>query len=276
MGVVVRRPHKVTREIGEIASATQVYCLQNKTRGSRDKRCPQLVFRTTSLTALRPALRWSGRQSSKAPWRIPFKYNGSFYLLRVVIYLIIQRPSVPINLQNVCLARLLASLRPKRPRIGSCRADQVTDGPLPANATRPVSTSSDDNLVVGINQVTRTLECQIQSLRTLAVLPNSGSPPESLAAVFVCSADIDPPILVEHIPHLVASCNSFHHIVKQEPSKVKLVPLPKGSEQAVAQAVGIRRAAVIGVPVRSLLLCNHAINPLYREIVPSLHPSRMY
>lgn len=181
-------------------------------------------------------------------------------------------------MQNICLARLLASLeslplrkRPSLARPGSSRTDQVARPdpdephvPVPG-AADPVPAGSDGrhhDVVVGINQVTKMLECQIQSLRTLAVLPGNPGPCQesALAAVFICSADIDPLVLAEHIPHLVASCNS---LAKQGPSKVKLVPLPKGSESAVAHAVGLRRAAVIGVLVSPSVPCNPAVNSLH-------------
>lgn len=158
-------------------------------------------------------------------------------------------PSVPVNLQNICLARLLASLeslpRHKCARPGRSQTDQ---------GARPDPGDQHLDVLVGINQVTKVLERQIQSVRTLAVLsgdpgPHQGTP--ALAAVFICSADIDPLILAEHIPHLVASCNS---LAKQGPGKVKLVPLPKGSESAVAHAVGLRRAAAIGVLRNSPML----------------------
>ncbi|KAL4062989.1 hypothetical protein V8B97DRAFT_1674663 [Scleroderma yunnanense] len=209
----------------------------------------------------------------------------------------IKWPSVPTNLQNICLARLLASLeshyhkRACPPRVqntcsgntlppahNSHEMDQVSGLDLneyPVHgviATGAVSTSSgerDHNLIVGINQVTRALECQIQSMRRLAVIPHLAQPdpsvePPPLAVVFACSADIEPLILVEHIPHLVAACNSFHSISKRQLNKVKLVPLPKSSESVVAQAVGLRRAAVIGIYI------------VYRRTVPCSYLFKMY
>jgi len=170
--------------------------------------------------------------------------------------------------------------RHKCARPGRSQTDQGAR-PDPGDGTGSVPAGSDErhpDVLVGINQVTKVLERQIQSVRTLAVLSGDPGPYQetpALAAVFICSADIEPLILAEHIPHLVASCNS---LAKQGPGKVKLVPLPKGSEPAVAHAVGLRRAAVIGVLVRSFRLY-HVIQQLTlpivcRKTVPCLCPSK--
>ncbi|KAK0471703.1 hypothetical protein IW261DRAFT_1511180, partial [Armillaria novae-zelandiae] len=87
------------------------------------------------------------------------------------------------------------------------------------------------NLVVGINAVTKRLECQIQAASHKVVISSSSSTEESyqqpqpLKYIFVCRTDVDPPILIDHIPHLVASFNSCKPF---EP--IKLIPLPKGTE----------------------------------------------
>lgn len=105
------------------------------------------------------------------------------------------------------------------------------------------------HLVVGINEVTKRLEHQIQQSRVTVVttakdsaIPSQGP---DLKIILVCRADIDPPLLIDHLPHLVAACNST-----QTSHTVKLVPLPKGAEPSLAQAIGLRRAAVVGIDVR--------------------------
>lgn len=104
------------------------------------------------------------------------------------------------------------------------------------------------HLVVGINEVTKRLEHQIQQSRVTVVttakdsaIPSQGP---DLKIILVCRADIDPPLLIDHLPHLVAACNST-----QTSHTVKLVPLPKGAEPSLAQAIGLRRAAVVGIDV---------------------------
>ncbi|KAK0233639.1 hypothetical protein IW262DRAFT_97846 [Armillaria fumosa] len=101
------------------------------------------------------------------------------------------------------------------------------------------------HLVVGINAVTKRLECQIQAARHTVVISSSSSTEKSskqplpLKYIFVCRTDVDPPILIDHIPHLVASFNSCKPL---EP--IKLIPLPKGAETTLATSLNIRRIAV--------------------------------
>ena len=104
------------------------------------------------------------------------------------------------------------------------------------------------HLTVGINEVTKRLESQIQRSRTTVVTTAADSeislPRPSLKIILVCRADIDPPLLIDHLPHLVAAYNSI-----QNSDAIKLVPLPRGAESSLAQAIGLRRAAVVGIDV---------------------------
>lgn len=104
------------------------------------------------------------------------------------------------------------------------------------------------HLSYGINVVTKRLEVQTQSARhpNILTLPEtSGTPPKPLKYVFVCRADVDPPLLIEHLPHLVAAYNSA-----RPPQYAKLIPLPQGSESVLAQILGIRRVTALGLDVR--------------------------
>lgn len=109
------------------------------------------------------------------------------------------------------------------------------------------------HLIYGINAVTKRLEDQ--SLRpphmNVLTLPETSiTPPKPLKYIFVCRADVDPPLLIEHLPHLVAAYNSAR------PSQyAKLVPLPQGSESLLAQILGIRRVTVLGIDVSSRHIC---------------------
>ncbi|KAK0465585.1 uncharacterized protein EV420DRAFT_1515033 [Desarmillaria tabescens] len=140
----------------------------------------------------------------------------------------------------------------------------------------PASVSDDANilppspvlkhLVVGINAVTKRLECQIQAARHTVVISSSGSTkkspelPRPLKYIFVCRTDVDPPILIDHIPHLVASFNSC------KPSEpIKLIPLPKGAEVTLAECLNIRRIAVFAFDNESAFLS--ALSPIL-EAVP--------
>lgn len=102
-------------------------------------------------------------------------------------------------------------------------------------------------LIVGINEVTKQLEQQVHAERVTQVTlhPSAKSPSCSLSVVLVCRSDINPKILVDHLPHLVATLNSLR---SEQP--VKLVPLQSGAETRLSQAVGLRRAAVLGFNVR--------------------------
>ncbi|KAF9486310.1 hypothetical protein BDN70DRAFT_793852 [Pholiota conissans] len=103
------------------------------------------------------------------------------------------------------------------------------------------------HLLFGINAVTKRLETQVQAVHS----PNVSKFPEtstktlkSLMYVFVCRADVDPALLIAHLPHLVAAYNSTR------PSQyIKLIPLPQGAEFLLAQTLGIRRVTVLAVDV---------------------------
>ena len=104
-----------------------------------------------------------------------------------------------------------------------------------------------EHLIVGINEVTKRLEQQVHARRITRVTlyPSADKPPSCLLPVIlVCRADINPPILVDHLPHLVAAVNSLR---PEQP--LRLVPLQTGAETRLSQAVGLRRAAVLGFDV---------------------------
>ncbi|KAI6047917.1 hypothetical protein EDC04DRAFT_2620554 [Pisolithus marmoratus] len=186
----------------------------------------------------------------------------------------IKWPSVPVNLQNLCLARLVTFLESLPPRQRSGIQVRTGTDAMPAQSTPQPKGGREHHLehsavhqlnslrapdlafpsvVIGINQITRALEHQIRFARMLTIVHDPGQPANSqepcseLSVVFACSSDVNPPTLVEHIPHLVAACNSLLTTKGGPTTKVKLVPLPKGSESILARAVGLRTAAVIGV-----------------------------
>ena len=109
------------------------------------------------------------------------------------------------------------------------------------------------HIVYGINAVTKRLELQSHSLRRpTTIIPIPSVETQSslpFKYLFVCRQDVDPTILVDHLPYLVASCNSI-----QGSNHVKLVPLPKGSEIVLAQTLGIRRVTVLGIDVSPIKL----------------------
>jgi ribonuclease P/MRP protein subunit POP3 len=204
------------------------------------------------------------------------------------------RPSIPLNVQNSFLAQAVTLLDGistyqaykslnSRKRKKLCqdktrskkRKDETTqtadvhvskqnDAPSDATDMDMDPPSILRHLTVGINQVGTKLDTQIKSWR---FAPPNGSETQEPAAtnssqpitiIFVCRADVNPPILIAHLPHLVAAYNTS---ILSRPSLknfdlIKLVPLPKGAEFTLAEALGLRRAAVLALDVRSLFICS--------------------
>ncbi|KAG2143004.1 hypothetical protein DEU56DRAFT_253078 [Suillus clintonianus] len=200
----------------------------------------------------------------------------------------IQWPSIPSNAQNLFLATLITTLesttKSRSRKSSKPYTRKALPGPEIADSVEGTNPSPDSMMcsktsacaagstpspspvvshfapssshtTIGINEVTRRLESQLKSVRhsvtlTTASHANPISPDiSSIAAVFVCRADVNPSILLDHIPHLVAGYNSARPVSNPlGPRKpLKLIVLPKGSESALAQALGLRRAAVIAV-----------------------------
>ena len=90
--------------------------------------------------------------------------------------------------------------------------------------------------------------------------------------LFVCKPDINPPSLVAHLPSMVAAANGAQQALEESMSsspreegmevegeverrefkRVLLIPLDHGAERVLADTLGLRRVAVIGLCVRSL------------------------
>ncbi|KZT30896.1 hypothetical protein NEOLEDRAFT_1052975 [Neolentinus lepideus HHB14362 ss-1] len=112
-------------------------------------------------------------------------------------------------------------------------------------------------LTIGINAVTKRLETQAKAARQViarsgtgiaAPTPGSSRP---VRIILACSGDIDPPILIGHLPEIVAACNSaargHTHATELPPKYIKLVPLPRGAEFSLSEAIGLRRASVLAI-----------------------------
>ena len=236
----------------------------------------------------------------------PFEIEWSVHSISLVevILSLASRPSVPVNVQNAVLSRLILSLEGlaahhasnatrsrKKKRQGSQQngpnkrrktsagdRDGTSDPPAlpvgtPSVPDEPMDTQDADqeaviptepaiipHLILGINQVTKRLEHQARAYRqtpsahkTVADNGTSQSQPPSgpISIVFVCRADVDPPLLISHLPTLIASCNSSRNTLADPASHppIKLVPIPKGSESLLADATGLRRVAVLALDV---------------------------
>jgi len=121
------------------------------------------------------------------------------------------------------------------------------------------------HLVLGINEVGKELSAKpplpapIGSGETSTAAEDGAPairrarpPPASpLRYVFVCLSDINPATLVGHLPAAVAGWNGRNKAAGEaDATGVRLVTLAKGAEALLAQALGVRRAAVVGVRVR--------------------------
>lgn len=198
------------------------------------------------------------------------------------------RPSIPLNLQNAILAKIIQVLdgisqyqhqkfTKKRKRKHKDKANPSSkrqkhegeatghvndDVPLipPQNpqfnassVTSPEKETLDSpslfrHILYGINVVTKRLEEQTRAARrpVIASVPNQTMEDSTPAVkyVFVCRNDVNPTLLLDHLPHLVAAYNST-----RPSSYTILVLLPKGAEFLLAQALGIRRVSVFGIDV---------------------------
>lgn len=119
------------------------------------------------------------------------------------------------------------------------------------------------HVTVGINEVTKRLESQCKKQRTIFSRQQVSEVDEtpknpSIYLILVCRPDIDPPLLVAHIPHLVAACNSTPNGTHD---RVMLVTLPKGAELSLSQALGLRRAAVMAFDVSDSLITVNLCSP---------------
>ena len=236
----------------------------------------------------------------------PFEIEWSVRSISLfeMLFTLANRPSVPANVQNAVLSRLILSLegvavhnatkitecRERKKRRGSqqngpnkrSKTSAGSEDGAPDPVTLPVGAPSVPNepmdtqdadqeavnpteppivphLILGINQVTKRLEHQARAYRqTLSVTEppaDNGTseprPSRPISIVFVCRADVDPPLLISHLPTLIASCNSSRNSLTDPESHppIKLVPVPKGSESLLADATGLRRLAVLALDV---------------------------
>ncbi|KLO19519.1 hypothetical protein SCHPADRAFT_935312 [Schizopora paradoxa] len=172
------------------------------------------------------------------------------------------------------------------PSTGSDMAEtSVSEKPgEPSNSgdLAPIAPEILNVISVGINDVTRRLEAQSRSVlepptETISVHQSemadatTEATPQNddqlsrspVRAVLVCKADIDPPMIVHHIPYLVASCNSK---VRTGGEPVRLVTLPKGAELSLAQAFGLRRAAIMSLDDDAVT------DPMLKSLLDSVPP----
>lgn len=200
---------------------------------------------------------------------ILFGFTGATFCQIVLASVLIQvsRPSVPVNLQNLVLAQVLSLLddvfeyqntrsqanrkrkrelaektRPrKKPKLRVANDPPIESGSstrMEVDLVVPETPAILAHLTMGINEVTKHLETQVRIRRGKTTNENSFN----IKVVLVCRADVNPPMLIDHLPHLVAAYNSTG---ASDP--ILLVPLPQGAEFTLAQAMGLRRVAVMAI-----------------------------
>ncbi|KAF8347084.1 hypothetical protein F5887DRAFT_1073154 [Amanita rubescens] len=175
-------------------------------------------------------------------------------------------PKISINVQTELLAHLISILegvaeyhlalrRLSRKRKRGKARDEEEDGEEKEDVdSRSLPSESDtrvrsiiDHLVIGLNAVTKRLEEQVRK-RPHSVTITEDQPTaemqktkRDLCLVLACRADVDPPLLIDHLPHLVASCNAM------QKESVRIASLPEGAEGTLAKSLGIHRVTVIGL-----------------------------
>ncbi|KAL0067914.1 RNase P and RNase MRP subunit [Marasmius tenuissimus] len=88
----------------------------------------------------------------------------------------------------------------------------------------------------------------IPTISSSTSAPETDPPPlpSPIRVVLVCRADVNPPILIDHIPHIVAGYNSSLPSGGEDKA-ILLIPLPAGAEHTLADAFNLRRVAVVGL-----------------------------
>ncbi|PLW50191.1 hypothetical protein PCASD_01854 [Puccinia coronata f. sp. avenae] len=155
------------------------------------------------------------------------------------------------------------------------------------------------NVISGINSTTKELEKEIQQKRE--TLPHTCSanftttdqgsssttearlhekpPQQQLSFIFVCRGDMNPLDLVDHLLPTIANLNRYRlqtysseiHSTVSQPLVI-LIPLPKGAENQIALALGIKRAAIVALKGRGVRVS--ALSKLAEDhIEPILPPN---
>ncbi|TBU63686.1 hypothetical protein BD310DRAFT_915715 [Dichomitus squalens] len=126
------------------------------------------------------------------------------------------------------------------------------------------------SLTIGINGVTKRLEGLVRSYRRPVesrLEEGKSSVPDPPTSVFptrlviACRSDSDPPMLMGHIPNLVGACNSARKVNGTESGRsggTWLVPMPKGTEDTLSAAMGLRRVSILLVDSSAPNFCTLA------------------
>ena len=176
--------------------------------------------------------------------------------------------------------KLSHALPPDASTLGEGEAVQLGGGDDQESEVVPVTESPAilQHLIIGINEVTKDLEALARAFRQ-SVSAGSSTKAETSGVtekphgrlLLVCKDDVDPPILIDHLPNLVAACNSARH--RSSSSDITwMVPLSKGTESTLADGLGLRRASAMIIKVSEC----HILPLLERLKMIAEHRSRIH
>lgn len=89
---------------------------------------------------------------------------------------------------------------------------------------------------IGINQVTRFMEAYIEKKQT------NTNPADRSPVIYICKREIKPLQLCQHLLYMATL------------AQIKLVPMPADAESKISRALGIKRACVVLLEVKCILL----------------------
>ncbi|CAH7685462.1 expressed protein [Phakopsora pachyrhizi] len=174
------------------------------------------------------------------------------------------------------------------------------------STTEPRRTEKLKDLLIGINKLTRTLEQEISSrLQNNSLSPErllvsdqdqitinqaggeedqtriaSHKPYDSsdgpISLIFICGNDLNPASMSDHLLETVATVNSLRAEIDrlrygETPTLIYLTVLPKGAEQRLAKALGIKRVAAIGIKstlISEKLILRQIIDQSMKKLYP--------
>ena len=104
---------------------------------------------------------------------------------------------------------------------------EAKEAAVAADTANKITTDKDNTSpIIGINAVTRDIEAGEASTSKV---------------VLACPSDLNPSRLLAHLPSHIAALNSRHS------RSVVLIELPKGSEEALAVSLNLKRVAVLSL-----------------------------
>ncbi|KAI9323852.1 hypothetical protein BX666DRAFT_2022563 [Dichotomocladium elegans] len=149
----------------------------------------------------------------------------------------IRWPAIPNELNETILTDLINILAPigqyRQARKEQRKSQKKQDAKAAVAPPPPAEPELHKRLVIGLNDVTRFLEKEIEHRGGKAESATSGT----TTAIFVCRRDLQPSHLCNHLPAMACL------------AKAKLVGLPKDSSMKLAVALGLQRVGCVLVQI---------------------------